>query len=189
MKLVLCLILYLLAPGLAGAQKTEALKKMPGFVDFSGLDLPENAENSVEVHIQGPLLTMVGEAARHEDPELGQILSDLKLIRVQTYEDVQELAEDFKKKMATIARQLEQKGWQKTVRVREKDEDIYVYLKYDRNLVIGLMVMAAEAGDEVVFVNIVGDIDLAKIGRLGANFNISPLDSLHLYEKIDKKGK
>ena len=47
--------------------------------------------------------------------------------------------------------------------------------------ILGLVVMTLDKHDQAVFVNIVGTIDLKKIGKLGAKFDIPSLD------KIDKE--
>ena len=64
--------------------------------------------------------------------------------------------------------------------MRERHEHVDVYLKLKGEAIIGLTVIAGESNDEIILVNIAGDIDPAQIGRIGRRFNITPLDSLHL---------
>jgi hypothetical protein len=58
-----------------------------------------------------------------------------------------------------------------------------------KDRIAGLVVMAVEPGDEAAFVNIVGDIDPAQIGRLGRKFDIEPLDSIRIEIKNSKRKK
>jgi hypothetical protein len=76
-------------------------------------------------------------------------------------------------------RQLEGRGWRPVFRVREEGERIYLYLKEDAaGAISGVFVMAAEPGESVTLVNIVGDFDPVELGKLGAELEIDPLQML-----------
>ena len=66
------------------------------------------------------------------------------------------------------------------VRARERDEQVHVYIKSTKDKINGRVIMAVEYGDEVAFVNIVGEFDLNSIARLGDKFDIPGLDSLKI---------
>ena len=65
---------------------------------------------------------------------------------------------------------------------RERNELTNIYIKMEGSRVVGLTVMAVEKKNEAVFVNIVGDIDIDSIGKLGGKFNIPKLDSINATE-------
>jgi hypothetical protein len=189
MRRVICLIvllsLYGLFLGPAQAQDDKEIKKHPGYVDFEAIEIPGDAEETVEVYVRGPLLKLVAQATNHEDPALSKLLSKLLLIKVNTFSIDSEISPELKQKIATIESSLLKQNWEKVVRVKERDELANVYLKMDNERVIGLVVMAVEEGDEAVFVNIVGEIDMDSIGKLGRKFDIPKLDSLGIKEKGD----
>ena len=49
----------------------------------------------------------------------------------------------------------------------------------DEETIEGLVVTQVEKGGEAVFVNIVGDINLETISKLGSKFDIPGIDELH----------
>lgn len=51
---------------------------------------------------------------------------------------------------------------------------------------MGLVVTSVGDDDEAAFVNIVGTIDLATLGRLGKQFNIPQLGDVDDGEKLDE---
>lgn len=173
--LALCLL-----PGIARA--ADELEAHPGYVDLTAIETISDEEASIEVYLKGPVLRLVAEATRHDEPELADMLTRLKIIQVRGFDlkpDPEEVAR-VKKEIKNIAKQLESQGWEKVVRVRERHEHVDVYLKLKGEAIIGLTVIAGESNDEIILVNIAGDIDPAQIGRIGRRFNITPLDSLHL---------
>jgi hypothetical protein len=164
----------------AQAQDDQELKKHPGYVEFEDIDIPIDAEETVEVYVRGPLLKLVAQATDHEDPALSKLLSKLLLVKVNTFSIDSQSAQELKQKITKIESSLQNQKWEKVVRVKERDEIANVYLKMDNDRVIGLVVMAVEEGDEAVFVNIVGEIDMDSIGRLGRKFDIPKLDSIEV---------
>jgi len=164
----------------------EDLSKLPGYVDFSIFNLPEEQAN-VEVYLTESLLSLIGPAT--EDDTLLSFLSKLKLIRVQTYELGRLQREEVRKKAGELAQKLEQQKWEKAVRVRERDEDVYVYLKSAGKKFTGLVVMTIDQKGEAAFVNIVGEINPKELGKLSRRFNLPKLDSLEVAPKESPKRK
>jgi len=179
------LALALATPALA--QKSDDVTKHPGYIDFAALGLPDPSEASVEVNLKGSLLKLVGMAAEDDEPELKALISDLELVRVLVY-PISELGlSGVPDKAAALAKRLEQDGWETLVRVRERDENAYIAVKFQGEKVVGLTVLATEHDDEVVFVNIAGLIDLNEIWRLGDGLDIDPLDSLKNHPNVTGK--
>jgi hypothetical protein len=70
--------------------------------------------------------------------------------------------------------------WKRIVRTRSSEEIANVYIRLnDNKQIVGLVVTSVEQGGDAAFVNIVGNIDLATIGKLGKKFHIPSLDSIH----------
>ncbi|MDH3197405.1 MAG: DUF4252 domain-containing protein [Candidatus Krumholzibacteria bacterium] len=179
----------LLAAGPASAEKEEAVQKHPGYVDFAGLKLFEGKEAKVEVYLREPLINLVSGFVKHEDEELYEILSRLKLVRVLVYDADDVSADQFLAASSETAKRLDKDGWERIVRVRDEDEraDIYIKASKDYSLIEGIVVMALDDDDEAVFVNIVGAINPEEIGRLGEHFDIDGLEGIHVDTTRGKK--
>jgi len=146
----------------------DAYKDMPGYVDFDAMGVLGDTEPKVEVFLKGPLLRMAIEALRHEDPDLVDALSGIQLVRVHVFEIDGRNYDDIKDKTDAAVKNLEKKGWEVTVRVRERHERITIHMlpgKDDESLE-GLVVTVLDEYDEAVFVNIVGTINVADIGKV-----------------------
>jgi len=161
---------------LEGEGKTD-YSRFPGYVDIQGLGIFSEEDATVEVFLDEKLLGMVAEMARSAEPDLTEVLLGLHLVRVQRYRMQDDKLDPVTKKTAEMAAKLEKEDWMRVVRVRERDETIYVYFKLGDKLVNGVTVMVLEEYEGyATFVNIVGDIDPAQVGRLGRKFNIDALD-------------
>jgi hypothetical protein len=159
------------------ADDDEKIKKHPGYVDFDKIEIPKDAEESVEVYVRGPLLKLVAAVTEKEDPALAKMLEKMLLIRVNTFSIDDKISKDLKSKVEDINKQLEKQKWEKIVKVKDKGERVNVYMKFDKNdQMAGLVVMAIEDNDEAVFVNIVGELDWSQISKLGHKFDIDELD-------------
>ena len=182
MKLsLLATVAVMLAGALAGpaAALTDAeIRKLPGYVDFDAMKLFEGQEARIEVYLKDPMLELVARFIKSEDPELFEVLAKLKLVRVQVFDVDHVQAQKVSEVTSATARQLDEKGWERIVRVREDDEHVDVYLKpsKDYEWLDGLVVMVVDGGEEAIFVNIVGQIDPDDIAKLGEHFDIDELD-------------
>jgi hypothetical protein len=182
--IIMCVLLTLAVVATVAAKDRKAAKedytKHPGYVDFNALDVFADEDAKVEVYLKQPMLKLLSEFAKHEDPELFEMFAKLKLVRVQVFEVTPELAEKFEAESSKTIKALDKKGWERVVRVREDDQRVYIYLKPsdDYEMIQGIVVIAMEYDDEAVFVNIVGDIHPDDIGRLSHYFGIEELDSI-----------
>ena len=173
------LALFLIPQNAIGEQEDEELRKLRGYVDFDSWTGLRPAETTVEIYIKDPILSLVARLTRDEDPDLSDLLSSLKLIRVQTYPLDASDTREIKARVDKIRKKLEKDKWEIVVRAREPDQQVHVYIKSSKDEVNGLVIMAAKYGENISFVNIVGDIDLNSISRLGNKFDIPGLDSLN----------
>lgn len=174
-------LLFLIVPGTAIA----GVEQHPGYVDFAKFGLGANEEATVEVNLRGPMLKLAAAASRddEDDPELGMLLAGLEGIFVRTYALDDQSPAGFEKAVAAISKHLQETGWETIVKVRERDESAHIAIKMDGENIVGMTVLAMDEKDpdnEVVFVNIVGTIDLTSIGRMGRHFDfdVDALDSL-----------
>ena len=154
----------------------------PGYYDFGDLSMFENGEGVTEVFLESNILKMVASATEEKDPELSSMLNGLKLVKVNVFDVSDKNEIGIKERINDADKKLMSQKWDRIVRTRGGDELVNVYIKTPGNSNIqGLVVTTLDKNDQAVFVNIVGTIDLKKIGKLGAKFDIPSLD------KIDKK--
>lgn len=164
----------------AAAQDAD-LRNDPGYLDLASIEGWFDEEPWLEVNIRGALLRLVTEASRNEDPELTRLLQKLKAIEMRGYPLTPQQFETIGRRTGDLAKQLESRGWDTVVRVREKDERVNIYMRVADDVIAGLVVMVLQPDEEegAVFVNIVGDIDPAEIGKIGRRFDIDPLSDIH----------
>ena len=154
----------------------------PGYVDFGDLTEFESGESVTEVYLDENLLQMVAKIAKENEPEMADLLSGLKLIKVNAYEVSDDNENEILSKMETVDKKLSGKSWQRIVKRRGKGETAYVYVHTsDSDKFTGLVVLAFDKPGEAAFVNIVGDINLETIGKLTKRFNIPAL------QKVDER--
>jgi len=177
-------ILAAYVPAAADTASDESYKKSPGYVDFE--PIVGNMESKVEVFLKGSLLVLAREAVRDDDPELSDLLSKITYVHVQVFPVDETTASALKEKTRDVAKHLEKKGWEMTIRVREEEEQVLVYLLPGKGGEIqGVVVMVVEDDEDAAFINIVGDINPAEIGKLGRAFH---LDSMGFPMKVEVDG-
>ena len=159
--------------------QSDDVKKLPGYFDFGNIGSLDQGDEGTEVFIEEYLLKMVAKLTKSEDEALSDLLNGLKLVTVNTFKVNQKNMDGIRDKVSSIQQSLEKKNWDKIVRVREKGEDISVYLKTDKSSKInGLVVAGFDDEDQAIFINIVGDINLETIGKLGDKFDIPTLNDI-----------
>lgn len=162
-------------------------KKYPGFVDLSDIDEFKKSEETVEVFITKPLLSLVAAAtSSDEDQSFSNLLKNLALIRVETFNVKKKDAEKVKKIIQKVSKKLTKEKWSRIVRVKEKNERVEIFIKPKGKKIAGLLIMALKPDKEAVFVNIVGNIDMDQLGKLSSKFNIPMMDSLGVKKKSKK---
>lgn len=159
----------------------SSVENHPGYVDFSKLTAIANVEPTVEISLKAPLLNMVTNLIRSEDEEAAAFISKLFRVTVNVFEsDAIDVAE-ISASMNQTAQELDAAGWDRVVRVREDDDhvDIYFRLGEDADRIHGIAIMVAEPED-IVLVNIVGDISTEDISALGRRFDIAELSDIDI---------
>jgi len=153
--------------------------KEPGYVDFGDFTSLEKSTGVTEVELGEDVLSVLASISSDEDPNIMSILNGLKLVKANVYEIDDKNKELLKKKINDVDTKLSGTDWKRIVRTKSEKENANVYIKLNNNKkIIGLVVTSFEDGDEAAFVNIVGTIDLATIGKLGKKFNIPSLNDI-----------
>ena len=160
--LLFCLTLVLAVP--ASAQRLN--------LDFLA-DLEEEADEVVDVTLDGNMLRMAAKFLRGADPDeraIADMVRGLTGVYVRSFEFSKSGAYDRK----LIDRVKSQLGpsWKPLVTVRSKTKDnVNIYADMRGENIVGLVIIAAEAR-ELTVVNIVGPIDIDRLADLQGEFGI-----------------
>lgn len=156
----------------------DEYRNHPGYVDFAQLGNFTKSDASVEIYLGKPILNLVAALTAEEDPALTELLSKMMMIRVEEFTVAPEQLNDMTSVINKLSGKLSGAKWEKLLKAREKNEQVEIFLKTVGSKIQGMLVMTLEASGEAVFINLVGEIDLALIGKLGKKFNIDVLESV-----------
>jgi hypothetical protein len=152
----------------AMAQEDE-LKDLPGYVDFGDLSATYG-EPKITINLGGTMLNFVSMMSSEESPETSEMISKLKGIRVQIYtldEDIGAARDQFSQTKGD----LKSSGWEPIVQINEEDEQVLVYMKTVKGNMEGMTVMVVDE-EEAVFVNVIGQLNPAELGRVMDTFDV-----------------
>jgi len=161
------------------SQSTDVTKE-PGYVDFGDFTAFENSTKVTEVILDEDLLSVLAAMSDEADPNIMSILNGIKLVKANVYEISEDNKDELKKRIDEVDSKLSSTGWKRIIRTRGEDEIANVYIKLNNDKkIVGLAVTNFEKDGEAAFVNIVGNIDLATIGKLGKKFGIPHLGEVN----------
>jgi len=159
------------------ASPPEEFRNHPGFVDSKSFaSLAGNEDALIEINISGALLRLAGAAFKKDEPELYSFLTGIQSIHAV----VVEAADDSRAASAVdgLARNLNRDGWDRIALVRDEEEVVHVYVHSGKDVLDGLTVLVHHPGEETIFANIAGAIDLAMLAELGDKIDIPGLNQL-----------
>lgn len=183
--LLAALLGALLHPVPAAAQDRERrlpppvssqLRGEPGFVDFAGLGVDPPGELTLGVSLSGPILRLVAEATRTEEPGFAELIDKLHGIFAKVYEVPDAERETIEALTRSTIRRLEGRGWQTVVELHDAGDSSYLQVRTDGDLIRGLAVVFIEADGTTGFINVVGNITPEEVGRIGRTFDIDALE-------------
>jgi hypothetical protein len=161
-----------LIPVLAACGITGNFRNDPGYADFGPLQRLD-AESDFGLSL-GPLpLKIAAWGIEHseDDEEIGSFLRELRAVRVYTFEgieDPEEVATDVKRVTAELAAN----GWLNVAAVREDSELTSVFLRPDKNFAHKGLVVIIQEPDEVLLVNLIGNVRLDFIDGYMADLDV-----------------
>jgi len=182
MKINKLLIIFIVLFTVSVTAQNEYVKE-PGYFDFGDLSVFEKSGGVTEVFLESNILQLVASVAEEKEPELSAMLNGLQLVKVNVFEVNTDNKSSLRSKIDEVDKKLVSQKWDRIVRSKGGEEAVNVYLKTSgsKKDIDGLVVTTLDESGEAAFVNVVGKIDLKKIGKLGAKFDIPSL------EKIEEK--
>jgi hypothetical protein len=169
------LVLNLLLATPVAAQE-DALKSLPGYVDFGELQ-GVYGEPKVMINLGGSILKFVGGMSK-DDPEASALLGKLKGVRINVY-SVDGNPDAALEKVSQVKNMLAGSQWEPIVQVNEEGEQAQIFIKLTGDTMEGLTVMAVD-DSEAVFINIIGQLDPAQLSQVMDNFDIDIDDHLEV---------
>ena len=169
-RLIACTTLLASMPLSATEQPGPAVEPRPGYVDFAEL-AADYGEPRVMIDLGSSLLTLVS-AMQRDDPAAQEALRSLDSVRVQVF-DTGGLATPAAERMQAIEERLAAQQWQPVVRVREPGKRVDIHVMQAGERIQGITVMALDE-EEIVFINILGDIDPAQLHDVVASIEVGP---------------
>ena len=155
---------------LSAMAQTNDLESLPGYVDFGNLDAIYG-EPRVMINIGGPLMKLLSAAAAaSEDQEAAAMMQGLEGVRINVY-DTAGNTEPALDQMNRAKAALQAEQWQPIIQVREEGEDVQMFTRLDGEIMQGMAIMVVNA-EEAVFLNILGAIDPAQVGKVMEQLNV-----------------
>jgi hypothetical protein len=163
---------------MAGTAAAQAGAAHPGYYPIEEMGIFAQGDLEVDVDLSGAMLKVAAGAMEKEDESLSELVANLERVRVQVGTPSGADASKVARTMADAQAKLGGAGWKKILSVEEADEQVYLYALESGDRITGLTAFVNDTGEEVVVVNIVGDIDPETLGRLLANMKDFDLDEL-----------
>ena len=160
--------------GFGGAQASA----QSGYYPIEEMGIFADGDLEVDVDLSGAMLRVAAGAMEDQDAGIAELVANLERVRVQVGAPSGVDAATVAQTMAAAQATLQGAGWQKILSVEENDEQVYLYALESAGNISGLTVFVNEGGEEVVIVNIVGDINPETLGRLIANMDDFDLDEI-----------
>ncbi|MCF7764043.1 MAG: DUF4252 domain-containing protein [Verrucomicrobia bacterium] len=179
MKITTLLSLLLTAAVSLATAQAGTTDLGPGYVDLGKFTAPDDGGQFVEVQLTSNLIAIAARLTEKTEPELAKLLRGIQSVRVNVIGLSKNNRKELTDKVTQIRNQLSDSGWERVVTVRQKQDDVGVYLKLRGDeSVEGIVVTVLEARGQAVLVNVVGDIRPEQIALLGERLHIDPLKEI-----------
>lgn len=157
--LSLSLVLILTACGISGHRPND-----PGYANY---DLPGWTEADRVMTISfGPAVMRMARWVNDadEDPEVEALLKQVRAVRIAIYE-LEDDSSKLQKRLTESTEHLQKQGWDVLVKIHEEHEQTLVMSKIVDQVMTGMVVLVLD-DEEMVFVNLMGNIDPAQLGNI-----------------------
>lgn len=161
--------------------------KNAGLVDFGKLP-PSNSGEFVEVNLGRAIFAISGKLFAKSDPDVAKLLGGLQLLQVNVVGLGDDNRAQIQEHVRKLRAELAGKGWEQIVSVKEKKDDVAIFLKTrGEEAIEGLVVTVLDGDKEAVLVNIVGNIKPEQVATIGEKMNIDPLKKFAAEAKKSEK--
>lgn len=162
------LLVGLLTGGLVFAEKVE---KSPGYFDLNWIKIPDGADEIQDIDLKAALKGLAAEARESGDDEFAELLSLVKSVRVKGFSLDKDSAKETEQSVQKVQNMLKDQGWDSMIYLKDDGEIVNVTTKSVDGKMVGVTAVVYEPGDAVVFVNVVGNLNLGTLLNLAHNFD------------------
>ena len=168
-KLMMVWAACCLCVGMAQAQSNN-LSGDPGYFDFGQVPGIVD-EPKVQIDLNPLMLGFIADAAEGEESGVKDVLKGLRGIKVYVYELTQG-RDQVLGFIDAVGLELEGRNWMRMVYIDSDDTKVRIHVRPDGGSISGMTLMVLGDDNEAVFMNIVGDINPAKLGKVVSNVGI-----------------
>lgn len=145
------------------------------------------APPSVEINLGAAMLGLLA-SATDEEKDISSLLSTLKGIRVTVF-DIGKQADikNIRSEIRQLGKAKSASGYQKLASVNEEDSLVQIFAHMDDKGLNSLTVFALDDDDELVLIDIEGNIEISQIGKLMKHFDVDLGMNGAQIQKKDKK--
>ncbi len=158
--LIACSLLVLLsACGITGHRPSD-----PGYANY---ELPgwSEADRVMTISLGPAIMRMARWAVDDEDEEeLQGLLDEVRAVRVAIYE-IEGDSTRLQSRLKDTSQELQNKGWEVLVKVQEENEQTLVMSRIKNEVMTGIVILVLDE-QEMVFVNLMGNINPAHLGDI-----------------------
>ncbi len=175
---IMLIMVVLCSLALGSSALAGKIENEPGYLDLDWIEIPDDASEIQDIDLTAILKSVAKDAEENGDSDLAQILSLIRSIRVKGFGLDGRDNPAVEKAVDRVTKELKKKDWKRLIYLKDDDQILSVSTKYKGEDLVGLMVMAYEPGEEVLFANIVGDLDLGTIMGLVGSMDGGGLEDL-----------
>jgi hypothetical protein len=157
---------------------TAAQTPSPGYYPIEKMGIFAAEDLEVDVDLGAAMMQVAAGAMEAQDEDLAEMVAKLERVRVQVGTPSGVDAAAVGEAMADAKAKLEGAGWRKILGLEEATEQVYFFALETNGAISGVTGFVNDTGEEVVLVNIVGDIDPRNLGRVLAKVGDLDLDEV-----------
>jgi hypothetical protein len=148
-------------------------------VDFSSIIKENGSDALVEVNLNTEMLSLASKFVQEGEKEVGDIIKGLKQIKINVISLKEENRDQVVAGINDLRTSLDSKGWSRIVSVKEKKEDVAIFLKTRKDEAVeGLCLTVLSENKEAVLINIVGEIRPDQVSKVATKLGLDPLKEL-----------
>ena len=174
--IVVITLLSLSGPALAAKDADQ-----PGYIDLSFIQIPDDAEEIQDIDLGPVLKDVIREAEANNDHEIVALLAMVHSLRLRAFSVDENSVKMARESVDKVTARLKKDDWDTLMKFKDEGELTTINIKYHDDNMVGLTVVVFDPTEEVLFVNVVGELDLGKLMKLAGE-----LDSGELEEYLEK---
>jgi len=164
-------IMMCLATGVLAGKVSD----QPGYINLDFIEIPDSAEEIQDIDLGPVLKDVVREAKANDDLEIAELLSMVHSLRLRAFSIDETSLKMAEESVAKVTSLMKKDDWDTLMKFKDGPELTTINIKYHKDNMVGLMVVVFDPDNEVMFVNVVGDLDLGKLMKLAGEFDTEEL--------------